>query len=91
MKRHGAFPKISQPQPWARGHFSKETICPHSHECGCSRGIAIAIEPQPRVKYRVEFIGTRKGWDTKSEPVLEAPAPDETGVAWTQPVVKGVR
>ena len=35
-----------------------------------SRGITIAIEPQPGVTYRTEFIGTRKGWDTASEPVL---------------------
>ena len=35
-----------------------------------SRGISIAIEPQPGVTFRTEFIGTRKGWDTTSEPVL---------------------
>jgi len=35
-----------------------------------SRGISIEIEPQPGVTFRTEFIGTRKGWDTKSEPVL---------------------
>jgi hypothetical protein len=35
-----------------------------------SRGIAIAIEPQVGVTFRTEFIGTRKGWDTASEPVL---------------------
>lgn len=34
------------------------------------RGIAISIEPQPGVTYRTEFIGTRKGWDKRSEPVL---------------------
>ena len=107
-----------------------------------ARGISIAIEPERGVTYRTEFIGTRKGWDTKSEPVLgekgetlhttrryskdlgsilatvegatasytfkgdelyvrariisskpkaEAPAPDETEQAWTQPVVTGVR
>jgi hypothetical protein len=106
------------------------------------RGITIEIEPEQGVTYRTEFIGTRKGWDTKSEPVLgekgetlhttrryskdvgrmlatvegtsasytfkgdelyvrariisskpkaEAPAPDETEQAWTQPVVTGVR
>jgi hypothetical protein len=107
-----------------------------------ARGISIAIEPEQGVTYRTEFIGTRKGWDTASEPVLgekgetlhttrryskdvgailatvegptaqyafkgdelyvrariisskpkaEAPAPDETEQAWTQPVVTGVR
>ncbi len=107
-----------------------------------SRGISIAIEPEKGVTYRTEFIGTRQGWDTKSDPVLgergetlhttrryskdlgsilatvegatasytfkgdelyvrariisskpkaEAPAPDETEQAWTQPVVTGVR
>ena len=35
-----------------------------------SRGISIEIEPQPGVTFRTEFIGTRKGWDTASEPVL---------------------
>ena len=106
------------------------------------RGISIEIEPQPGVTFRTEFIGTRKGWDTASEPVLgergeslrttrryskdvgrilataegtiasyaftgdelyvrarivssklkaEAPVPDETEQAWTQPVVTGVR
>ncbi len=35
-----------------------------------ARGITIAIEPQPGVTFRTEFIGTRKGWDRKSEPVL---------------------
>ncbi len=104
-----------------------------------ARGISIAIEPEKGVTYRTEFIGTRQGWDTKSEPVLgdkgetlhttrryskdvgnilatvegatasytfkgdelyvrariisskpkaEAPAPDETEMAWTQPVVR---
>ena len=107
-----------------------------------ARGISIAIEPEKGVTYRTEFIGTRKGWDTKSEPVLgergetlhttrryskdvgsilatvegttasykfkgdelyvrariisskpkaEAPAPNETEQAWTQPVVTGVK
>jgi hypothetical protein len=35
-----------------------------------SRGISIEIEPQPGVTFRTEFIGTRQGWDTASEPVL---------------------
>ncbi len=35
-----------------------------------ARGISIAIEPQPGVTFRTEFIGTRKGWDTASEPVI---------------------
>jgi len=35
-----------------------------------SRGIHIEITPQPGVTYRTEFIGTRKGYDTASEPVL---------------------
>jgi hypothetical protein len=35
-----------------------------------ARGISIEIEPQPGVTFRTEFIGTRKGWDTASEPVL---------------------
>ena len=35
-----------------------------------SRGISIAIEPQAGVTFRTEFIGTRKGWDTASEPVI---------------------
>ncbi len=35
-----------------------------------AKGITIEIEPQPGVTFRTEFIGTRKGWDTASEPVL---------------------
>jgi hypothetical protein len=35
-----------------------------------SRGINIEIEPQQGVTFRTEFIGTRKGYDTASEPVL---------------------
>ncbi len=35
-----------------------------------ARGISIEIEPQAGVTFRTEFIGTRKGWDTASEPVL---------------------
>ena len=37
-----------------------------------AKGITIEIEPQPGVTFRTEFIGTRKGWDTASEPVLGA-------------------
>jgi hypothetical protein len=32
--------------------------------------IALQIEPEPGVTYTTEFIGTRRGYDPKSEPVL---------------------
>lgn len=36
------------------------------------RRYAIDIEPEPGITYRTEFIGTRKGYDHHSEPVLDA-------------------
>jgi len=33
--------------------------------------LAIDIVPQPGVTYKTQFIGTRKGYDSKSEPVLD--------------------
>ena len=37
---------------------------------GDAAGVFIEIDAEPGVTYRTEFIGTRRGLDTKSEPVL---------------------
>jgi hypothetical protein len=37
-----------------------------------ARHLAVRVKPEPGVEYRIEFIGTRKGFDPRSEPVLDA-------------------
>lgn len=37
--------------------------------------LAIEIEPEPGVTYTTQFIGTRKGYDPKSEPIMKAGKP----------------
>lgn len=36
-----------------------------------SDGLDVAVKADPDVNYTIEFIGTRKGFDSKSEPVLD--------------------
>lgn len=37
-----------------------------------NRQLRVDIEPDPGVTYRTQFIGTRRGYDPRSEPVLDA-------------------
>ena len=36
-----------------------------------AEGLEVAINAEPGVKYTIEFIGTRRGFNAKSEPVLD--------------------
>ena len=36
-----------------------------------SEGLDVVVKADSDVKYTIEFLGTRRGFDTKSEPVLE--------------------
>ena len=56
----------------ARGHFYASTGVTLRDVAFDGRSLAVEIEPEPGVAYRAEFIGTRRGFDTTSEPVCNA-------------------
>ncbi|MGE3317053.1 MAG: hypothetical protein AB7O26_18205, partial [Planctomycetaceae bacterium] len=53
------------------GRFYASSGVKLSKVVSSTRGLEVEIASEPGVEYTVDFIGTRKGFDPKSEPVLD--------------------
>lgn len=63
------------------GQFYASSGVNLSRVTSSAQGLDVEIDAEPGVTYRVEFIGTRKGYDRTSEPVLDSrgkPMPNVT-------------
>jgi hypothetical protein len=54
-----------------RGRFYASSGVTLEKVVSSSKGLEVEVRPEPDVTYTIEFIGTRKGFDPTSEPVLD--------------------